>query len=187
MKLFEKRMGKCKITHVRKGDFLFEPKGSDTYALIRYEGPSAVKRVLVPRHVLHKDVVEIGPSVFGDKPGIEAILVPLSLKRIADRAFYNCPELKVVCGALFATGISEMSILPRGLEELGKEAFLGTKMSSVIVLGKNVRIGDRCFKGTPLNELVYHTSIQIGEDAFGGNMEVICDGDDWYHLKRANI
>ncbi len=76
----------------------------------------------------------------------------------------------VILISLCPRGLAMEAVLPKGLKEIGDEAFSGdTSLSSLTIPEGVERIGSRAFAGTSLKEIVFPSSVtEIADDAFEG-------------------
>ena len=109
------------------------------------------------------------------------IIIPETVSRISDYAFYNCSSLTSITlpnsattlgQSVFENCISLKSAhVGNGITSLNNGTFLGcSSLRSVTLGGKIVNIGENVFSGcTALNEITLPASItSIGENAFAG-------------------
>lgn len=87
--------------------------------------------LVIPDEYNSLPIIEIADSAFDSNKSISSLVLPNSIRRIGDRAFYNCSNIK---GEL---------MLPSSLEEIGDEAFANcTSLYGELVLpSKLKRIG----------------------------------------------
>ena len=109
------------------------------------------------------------------------IIIPETVSRISDYAFYNCSSLTSITlpnsattlgQSVFENCISLKSAhVGNGITSLNNGTFLGcSSLKSVTLGGKIVNVGENVFSGcTALNEITLPASItSIGENAFAG-------------------
>lgn len=94
--------------------------------------------------VIPEGVTEILNEVFAENTNIESVSFPNTLKKIGDKAFYNCTNLK--CELRFPEYVDENGDT-KGLEEIGASAFSGcSKLSGNLNIPDSVtEIGSFAF------------------------------------------
>ena len=94
--------------------------------------------LVIPDEYNSLPIVEIANNAFASNKNISSLILPNNVRKIGDRAFYNCSNIK---GEL---------MLPSSLEEIGDEAFSNcTSFEGELVLpSKLKRIGKYGFSNT---------------------------------------
>lgn len=105
--------------------------------------------------VLGDDITEIGESAFRSARKLERVNIPEHLRLIGQYAFSACSSLNV-----------PLFVFPEGIEiQLG--AFLRSGLIGKAVFGDVKLIGDDCFYGTRLLDVVFNGTVdKIGFEAF---------------------
>ena len=96
--------------------------------------------IVIPRYMDGYKVVEIGYEAFEGSVGMTSVKLHGGIKKIADRAFYDCTSLREI-------------VIPEGVEEIGESAFSGSENNiwaeigaERVVLPKSLRvIGKKAF------------------------------------------
>lgn len=120
--------------------------------------PRDVGLVTVPSFVkkagVRYTVVGIGTSAYADAPGMTGVIIPDTIKKIDDYAFYGSPITTVDFG--------------KGIVSIGKESFERTNLTSVIVPDNVKTIGNQAFDQIPGNK--------DGFVSIGKNTTYVTDG-----------
>ena len=129
---------------------------SEDHELIAYMGGE--KEVEIP-----DGITTIGPCAFPMERGIKSVILPESVKKIGDYAFFSCwleqIEMRGVEvieeGAFFNTGIRH-AVIPATVRHIGEKAFYYTGMESAdcIENHSNVVIDDKIFKKSSQKEKI---------------------------------
>ena len=96
-----------------------------------YSSPSAFSGTSIKSVVLPKSLEKIGDGAFYDLKGLAEISIPENVTSIGNEAFYN-------------TGLTSID-LPANLKTIGRYAFSGTKLKKVVLPSQVETIGDRAF------------------------------------------
>lgn len=136
------------------------------------------KTIVIPKTINGKPVVEIDNKVFYKNDKIEKVTLPESLKKIGNRAFANCSNLKEVtfksdytdCGeALFENSAIEKAVLPKRLQKITTGMFRNCKYLTAVsfpddlkIIGSDAFIGCKSIKSMIIGASVF----KIGENAF---------------------
>lgn len=99
-------------------------------------------------------VVGIGNFAYANAPGMTGVIIPDSIKKIDDYAFYGSPITTVDFG--------------KGIVSIGKESFERTNLTSVIVPDNVKTIGNQAFDQIPGNK--------DGFVSIGKNTTYVTDG-----------
>ncbi len=102
-------------------------------------------------------VSEISDGAFDNCSGLMAIEIPDSVTRIGDYAFWNCSSLSDVT-------------FTASVRSIGKEAFFNCALTSVVIDGDYLTIGEGAFRECPnLTHVTLTDGVsEIGEDVFDG-------------------
>lgn len=160
------------------------PTGSNTAKLVctGYDGTDEPSGCLtLPEKLGQYTITEIGSNVFRsgayNGAAVEEIIVPASVTKIADEAFYYIPELKKVTikgpaklgkrSFRYCYNLEEVN-LNDDITEIPDEAFALCYALTQIHLPANLKmIGEAAFENTGLQEVVFPESVRsIGKDAF---------------------
>lgn len=160
------------------------PTGSNTAKLVctGYNGTDEPSGSLTfPEKLGQYTITEIGSNVFRsgayNGAAVEEIIVPASVTKIADEAFYYIPELKKVTikgpaklgkrSFCYCYNLEEVN-LNDNITEIPDEAFALCYALTQIHLPANLKtIGEAAFENTGLQEVVFPESVRsIGKDAF---------------------
>lgn len=160
------------------------PTGSNTAKLVctGYNGTDEPSGSLIfPEKLGQYTITEIGSNVFRsgayNGAAVEEIIVPASVTKIADEAFYYIPELKKVTikgpaklgkrSFRYCYNLEKVN-LNDGITEIPDEAFALCYALTQIHLPANLKtIGEAAFENTGLQEVVFPESVRsIGKDAF---------------------
>ena len=135
----------------------------------------------------NKGRAEIAASVFSGTTWIQKLTIGTSVKSIADMAFNNCTNLKMID---FLYGIKHIDkqafwgcigltsvILPESLEEIGEGAFEGCTNLTTLRLPNSLKhIRKTAFHGVGLKTVVIPASVEdIEVNAFGGTNSPLQD------------
>lgn len=105
---------------------------------------------------LPDNLYELGKSVFQGS-GLRNIQIPLHTKAIPENAFFLCDDLIEV-------------LLPNNLEKIENSAFWACKALSHIDLPRNISIiGDRAFKDTIIDNIIFRGNIRFGDEIISYN------------------
>ena len=96
-----------------------------------YSSPSAFSGTSIKSVVLPKSLEKIGDGAFYDLKGLAEISIPENVTSIGNEAFYN-------------TGLTSID-LPANLKTIGRFAFSGTKLKKVVLPSRVETIGDHAF------------------------------------------
>ena len=96
-----------------------------------YSSPSAFSGTSIKSVVLPKSLEKIGDGAFYDLKGLAEISIPENVTSIGNEAFYN-------------TGLTSID-LPANLKTIGRFAFSGTKLKKVVLPSRVETIGDGAF------------------------------------------
>ena len=96
-----------------------------------YSSPSAFSGTSIKSVVLPKSLEKIGDGAFYDLKGLADISIPENVTSIGNEAFYN-------------TGLTSID-LPANLKTIGRYAFSGTKLKKVVLPSQVETIGDHAF------------------------------------------
>ena len=96
-----------------------------------YSSPSAFSGTSIKSVVLPKSLEKIGDGAFYDLKGLADISIPENVTSIGNEAFYN-------------TGLTSID-LPANLKTIGRFAFSGTKLKKVVLPSRVETIGDHAF------------------------------------------
>ena len=103
---------------------------SEDHELIAYMG--AEKEVVVP-----EGITVIGPCAFPQEQGIKSVILPESVKRIGDHAFFSCwleqiemPGVEVIEEGAFWNTRIRYAVIPESVRHIGEGAFYYTGMES---------------------------------------------------------
>jgi hypothetical protein len=124
---------------------------------------------------------EIPNRAFENNTDLTSFIIPGNIKHIAEKAFYNCTNLKKiniqngVCSiARYAfkgcSGLTEI-VFPDSVKRIDDQAFNGCDSLLDLVLGKGVAyIGNLAFMGcAKLEKVIFSDNVEtIGEEAFSG-------------------
>ena len=154
---FTVKNGELVYTSALTGDELAWAKdlgiGSSAYVL----GKNSEDKVTITNGVLSTDWFDMEnfASNFPEKLKNETYFeIPEGVKKISDRSFFICDELKEIS-------------LPSTLEEIGEEAFFGTGIENIILPENLKTIGNGAFKSTALRDIKLPSNLtSIGEGAF---------------------
>ncbi len=107
---------------------------------------------------------------------LTSAIIPNSVTRIGDAAFYGTPLTSVTIGnsvisigakALMGTRLTSV-IIPNSVTDIGEEAFRVGTLTSVTIGNSVTKIGDRAFIATKLTSVTIPNSVtSIGTGAFG--------------------
>lgn len=133
-----------------------------TVAIDGYSGePSTLE---VPGEIDGYTVSAISESAFANKSGLRKVILPETLKKIGDYAFYDC------------TGLT--SVEAAGLEQIGHSAFYGCSALKKVTWSEELtHIGDSAFAScTKLASLTVPSSCEyIGTNAFMACESLVLD------------
>ena len=136
------------------------------------------KNLVIPKTINGKPVIEIDSKVFYENDNIEKVTLPESLKKIGNRAFAKCSNLKEVifnsdytdCGeALFENSAIEKAVLPKRLQKIPTGMFRNCKYVTAVSFPDDLKIiGEDAFMGCKsIKSMIIGASVfKIGEKAF---------------------
>ena len=105
---------------------------------------------------MNEGLEKLGESAFY-KTAIQSIDVPSTLKRIEEKMFYCCKDLRSVK-------------IPNGVKHIGKSSFSLCALESVVFPASVEEIDEEAFYGNKLQEVVFTSGSKlktVGACAFG--------------------
>ena len=115
----------------------------DHSVVVRYSGGQA--NVVIPDTYAGCPVTEIAAGAFADNQKLETVLFPDTIISIGDEAFKGCKHL-YYCGQKTRAVLPlAFSMLPRGLNYIGKHCFERTSIGELVSYGKALEIDDYAF------------------------------------------
>ena len=176
------------VYNATKTTLIFYPKAL-VLAEIKNEQDEVIKAAGVVNN-LASTLTEISASVFASNADLKAVVIPASVSKIAEKAFYSCTGLTSVTFATEGTVATSLSIgtsafekctkltegangisLPAYTTSIGTSAFSGCTAMTTLTIPSNAAlttIGDSAFKGIKITSLTIPSNITtIGNTAFG--------------------
>ncbi|MBQ9277875.1 MAG: leucine-rich repeat protein [Lachnospiraceae bacterium] len=121
-------------------DFEYEETNDGNGIIItKYLNTMGVPSFIIPDTIDGKPVVEIGKEAFKES-NVESVVIPGSVERIDEKAFYDCTSLETV-------------FLKEGVEIIGVDAFGNTAISEIELPESLERLEGGCFSGTKLTKV----------------------------------
>lgn len=135
----------------------YEGEGNNPFYYMSYVDPKWFYDNTI---FVHFNCKEILPSVCEDFIDIEHVYFPIGLRKIGDKAFYCCSDLKTI-------------FLQEGLKYIGKQAFANCCKVRKLELPASIRfIGERCFEyNDNLSTIKYNGTVK--------QWEMVRKGKDW--------
>lgn len=137
----------------KSGDFKYTTNDEGYIKIVEYKGFDV--DVVIPGHIVGREVREIGVNAFHNKK-LESVAIPNTVRKIYERAFAfnNLGEI----------------ILPERLEEIGSYAFWSNNLKEVVIPDSVVILGDRGFSVNELEKVRLSRNIEdISDYAFAAN------------------
>ncbi|WAW14667.1 leucine-rich repeat protein [Peptostreptococcus equinus] len=176
-------------------DNIISPNGLKSIAMhksIKIIGENAFKDNSIENIDLHEGIEEIGSGAFhGNK--LKEVILPESINKLGIAVFALNTEnikiklpnrLKEVPDGLFSMNTNDSFNkieLPKGLEKIGKSAFLGIRINTLEIPSTIKEIGPRAFQANRLESLEIPANIKvISENTFEQNPK-------WKRLKELKL
>ena len=133
-------------------------------------GNSAFLNARLTSIVLPNSVTKLGTGAFNGTDLAEKIVVSKSLKEIPDVAFGRTNDTVGLADKAAVTDI----VIPEGVTDIGRRAFVGCKANAVSLPESLKKIGDNAFMNNQLAEVTIPGSVtSIGRSAFEKTAEAI--------------